>query len=320
MRRMRKEKKPSLFAEILGAVTKYFLIAVGAVVLLIALSGVRVIESGNVAIVLRFGKLVGESYDEQVHEPGLLFAFPYIIDEVVTVPTGSVIEQTVSTHYTSGEMTTLRQNGYVVTADQNIAVVRASVKYMITDPVAYALRVADIPSLIDATVGTSMVSTAAGMSVDDLLTSGKDDFSRSVLTSAQAKLSAAGAGITLGTIELTDVGMPAEVRDTYNEVNSATVRASTMLEEAKKYRETLIPSAEATAAKLKNDAASAYSSAIATANNELSEFRGVLDEYKQNPELVKIRLYNSKLSEAVSKIGKVRVVGGGESKIFIFGE
>ncbi len=317
---MRNEKKPSLFAEILGAVTKYFLIAVGAVVVLIALSGVRVIESGNVAIVLRFGKLVGNSYEEQVHEPGLLFAFPYIIDEVVTVPTGSVIEQTVSTHYTSGEMTTLRQNGYVVTADQNIAVVRASVKYMITDPVAYALRVADIPSLIDATVSTAMVSTAAGVSVDDLLTSGKDDFARSVLVSAQAKLSAAGAGITLGTIELTDVGMPTEVRDTYDEVNSATVRASTMLEEAKKYRETLLPQAEATAAKLKNDASSAYSSAVAKANNELSEFRGVLDEYTQNPELVKIRLYNSKLSEAVRRIGKVRVVGDGETKIFISGD
>lgn len=317
---MRNEKKPSLFAEILGAVTKYFLIAVGAVVVLIALSGVRVIESGNVAIVLRFGKLVGNSYEEQVHEPGLLFAFPYIIDEVVTVPTGSVIEQTVSTHYTSGEMTTLRQNGYVVTADQNIAVVRASVKYMITDPVAYALRVADIPSLIDATVSTAMVSTAAGVSVDDLLTSGKDDFARSVLVSAQAKLTAAGAGITLGTIELTDVGMPTEVRDTYDEVNSATVRASTMLEEAKKYRETLLPQAEATAAKLKNDASSAYSSAVAKANNELSEFRGVLDEYTQNPELVKIRLYNSKLSEAVRRIGKVRVVGDGETKIFISGD
>lgn len=317
---MRNEKKPSLFAEILGAVTKYFLIAVGAVVVLIALSGVRAIESGNVAIVLRFGKLVGNSYEEQVHEPGLLFAFPYIIDEVVTVPTGSVIEQTVSTHYTSGEMTTLRQNGYVVTADQNIAVVRASVKYMITDPVAYALSVADIPSLIDATVSTAMVSTAAGVSVDDLLTSGKDDFARSVLVSAQAKLSAAGAGITLGTIELTDVGMPTEVRDTYDEVNSATVRASTMLEEAKKYRETLLPQAEATAAKLKNDASSAYSSAVAKANNELSEFRGVLDEYTQNPELVKIRLYNSKLGEAVRRIGKVRVVGDGETKIFISGD
>ena len=86
-------KKPSLFAEILGSVTKYFLILVTVVLILIAFSGVRIIDTGNVAVILRFGKLVGDSYDEQVHEAGLLLAFPYIIDEVITVPTGSVIEQ-----------------------------------------------------------------------------------------------------------------------------------------------------------------------------------------------------------------------------------
>ena len=127
-------KKPSLFAEILGSVTKYFLVLVTAVLLLIALSGVRVIASGNVAVVLRFGKLVGSTYEEQVHEPGLLLAFPYLIDEVITVPTGSVIEQTVKTHYTSGDMTTLRNNGYVITADRNIAVVSASVKICYNRP------------------------------------------------------------------------------------------------------------------------------------------------------------------------------------------
>ena len=141
---MAKTAKKSLFSEILGSVTKYFLILVAAVILLIALSGVRVIASGNVAVILRFGRLVGDTYEEQVHGPGLLFAFPYIIDEVITVPTGNVIEQTVATHYTSGSMTTLRNNGYVITADRNIAVVSASVKYVISDPVAYALNAADI--------------------------------------------------------------------------------------------------------------------------------------------------------------------------------
>ena len=316
---MAKAKRTSLFAEILGSVTKYFLILVAAVLVLIALSGVRVIPSGNVAVILRFGRLVGDTYADQVHKPGLLFAFPYIIDEVITVPTGNVIEQTVSTHYTSGNMTTLRNNGYVITADRNIAVVSASVKYVISDPVAYALNAADVSKLIDASVSSAMVNKAAGMAVDDLLTSGKDDFAHAVLSAAQSKLDRAGVGVTIGTIELTDVGMPAEVRSTYDEVNSATVRAATMLEEAKKYRETLIPQAEATANKLKNDANSEYSSSVAAANTSLSEFYGVLDEYLQSPELVRIRLYNAKLAEAIGKIGTVCVVQDGETRIFIPG-
>ena len=312
-------KKPSLFAEILGSVTKYFLILVTVVLILIAFSGVRIIDTGNVAVILRFGKLVGDSYDEQVHEAGLLLAFPYIIDEVITVPTGSVIEQTVSTHYTSGNMTTLRNNGYVITGDRNIAVVRASVKYIISDPVAYALNISDISKIIDASVSSAMVSRAAGTAVDYLLTSGKDDFARDVLSMAQSKLDASGAGVTIGTIELTDIGMPAEVRSTYDEVNSATVRAATLLEQALQYRETLIPQAEAEANQLISSANSEYSASVAYANAELSEFWGVLDEYTQNPELVSIRIYNTKLSEAVGRIGKIRVVQNGETRIFISG-
>ena len=126
-------KDRSLFAEVLGTVTKYFLILVLLVLFGIFLSSIRKVDTGNVAVVLRFGRLVGKTEAEQVHEPGLLFAFPYIIDEVVTVPVGSVIEQSVITHYTEDGTDTVN-GGYVITGDQNIAVIAASVKYSISDP------------------------------------------------------------------------------------------------------------------------------------------------------------------------------------------
>ena len=72
------KKKNSVFEDILSTVTRYFLILVVVVVVLIAVSGIRIVKSGNVAIVLRFGKLVGNTYEDQIHEPGLMFAFPYI--------------------------------------------------------------------------------------------------------------------------------------------------------------------------------------------------------------------------------------------------
>ena len=142
------KKQKTLFADVLETVTKYFLILVIVVVLFILLSGIRMVESGNVAVVLRFGKLVGESYEEQIHEPGLLFTFPYFIDEVITIPSGQVIQQSVTTHYTSGKIDSTK-GGYLITGDQNIAIVSASVKYTVTDPVAYTTYVKDISKLID---------------------------------------------------------------------------------------------------------------------------------------------------------------------------
>ena len=234
------KKKKTLFADILGSLTKYFIILVVAVVICIALSGLKIVDSGNVAVILRFGEIVGDSYEEQVHKPGLLLAFPYIIDEVVMIPTDSVIEQLVTTHYTDGNIMSGSSGGYVITGDQNIAVISASVKYVISDPVAYALHVADGSSIINASVSNAMITEAATLGVDSLLTDGKDDFNASVLNSAAAKLKAADIGVTISTLELTQVSMPAEVKSIYEQVNSSTVQAATMLQEAAQYRTKVI--------------------------------------------------------------------------------
>lgn len=311
------KKKKTLFADILGSLTKYFIILVVAVVICIALSGLKIVDSGNVAVILRFGEIVGDSYEEQVHKPGLLLAFPYIIDEVVMIPTDSVIEQLVTTHYTDGNIMSGSSGGYVITGDQNIAVISASVKYVISDPVSYALHVADVSSIINASVSNAMITEAATLGVDSLLTDGKDDFNASVLNSAAAKLKAADIGVTISTLELTQVSMPAEVKGIYEQVNSSTVQAATMLQEAAQYRTKVIASANTSA---NNEIASAkvtLAEKSANANSELYEFWGVLEEYEANPEVVKARIYSNKLTSFLKRLAYVRVVEDGEMKIFL---
>ena len=314
---MKKNKKNAAFEEILKTLSKYFGIVVAAIAIIVCLSGVRFVKSGNVALILRFGNLVGSTYEEQVHEPGLLLAFPYIIDEVIIVPTGSVVEQKVTTHYTEGYMTNLRNNGYVITGDQNIAVISATVKYTITDPVLYALNVKSIDSIINACVSNAMVETAACVSVDDILTSGKEEYTRSVVQKSQQKLNAAQTGVTVKAVELTKVSMPNEVSEVYENVNAATVQASTLLENAKQYRETVIPQAQSQANTTVATANSTYSQAISAANSDLVEFWGVLEEYKVHPDIVRTRIYNEKISQILYKIGTVKIVEDGDSKIFI---
>lgn len=65
--------------------------------LAILFSGVKVINPQEVAVIKRFGKIVGQNRAEQVHGPGLLLAFPYLIDEVVRVPVKQVQELQITT-------------------------------------------------------------------------------------------------------------------------------------------------------------------------------------------------------------------------------
>lgn len=304
-----------LFSDTLTAVTRYLKILVIIVVVGICLSGIRVVKSGNVALVLRCGKLVGDTYEEQIHESGLLFAFPYIIDEVITVPVSSVMEQSVTTHYSDTHFT---KNGcYVITGDQNLAQMSASVKYMVTDPVKYALNVKDVASVLNASVSNAMLSEAASYDVDLLLTTEKDKFSQATKNRAQEKLDITGVGITITSVELTQVGMPAEVRSAYNQVNSATVAAATLLENARSSRSNQLKSAEGLASKKLATANAKQAEKVSAANAALAEFWGLLDEYKQSPDVVRMRVYTAKTQTILKKIGTVRVVTDEDSKIFL---
>lgn len=309
--------KKAFLEDVLGTVSRCFAVLVILVVIGIAFSGVRVVKSGEVAMILRFGELVGDTPEEQIHEPGLLFCFPYFIDEVVTVPIDSVIQQTVTTHYTNGEIKDRSSSGYLITGDQNVALISASVKYVISDPVNYALYVNNADSIIDACISNAMLEAAACTPVDDILTSGKEKYGTSVSEEAQNKLNLANIGVTLQSIELTDVAMPEEVREVYENVNAATVEASTLLEKARQYKNTTIPNAEYEASSILSYANSEYVSAVSAAKSDLAEFWGILEEYKTTPDAIKTRLYNEKMTNALKKIGQVRLVDDGDSKIFI---
>ncbi|MCQ2428373.1 MAG: hypothetical protein MJ137_08275 [Clostridia bacterium] len=308
------------FSDILSSLTVYFAILAVAVILIISLSGIRIVKSGEVALVFRFGKLVGNTYEEQVHEPGLLFAFPYVIDEVVTVPTGTVKKLEVITHYTPTHMSGFAHNGYVISGDRNLVLVKASVQCVISDPVAYTTRLSDEEGFMRGSISGAMIDAAAVFSADELLTSGKTEYAALITENSQKLIDAAGVGLSIRSVELTDVSMPFEVRDVYDYVGSAKVTASTKLEQAAQYRETVIPQAEAKAHSLISEATSAAAADKAAANGALSEFYGILDEFSRSPEAVKTRIYHEKLAELLRKVGTIKIVDkDSDSKIIING-
>lgn len=313
--------KKAVLEGILNTLSRCFVVLIAIVLICIALSGVRTVNSGEVAVILRFGKIVGETPEEQIHEPGILFCFPYFIDEVVTIPVDNVIQQSITTHYTDGAIENWRDSGYLMTADQNIALVSASAKYVVSDPIAYSLYVNDISSIVDACISNAMVEASAKTAVDDILTAEKLAFCAAVMTDAQAKLDAAGVGITLQALELTDVCMPEEVRDIYEEVNASTVRASTLKEEAHQYRNIQTPLAQANANSMVSSANATYSTAKSAAETDLAEFWGLISEYENDAEGVKTRIFSEKMAKVLKNIGTVRMVesdeNGDGSKIFI---
>ena len=52
--------------------------------------------------------------------------------------------------------------------------------------------------------------------------------------------------------------------------------------------------------------------------SDLYEFYGVLEEYNANPEVVRVRLYNTAITNIIRKIGSVKIVDDSDSQIVIY--
>ncbi len=309
-----KNKSIEVFETIMLSVMKYFKWVVIGSVALIILTGVYKVDSNEVAVVLRFGKLVGTTQEEQIKSPGLHFAFPYIIDEVIKVPVETVQEITVETHYS--EDTTINRNiktgGYVITGDSNLVLIRSVVKYKVNDPISYALYINEISDIVTGVVSGETIPLVTSMPVDSVLTTEKTQLSSDLKKKSQEVLDELGCGITITNIELTNVIPPNETKDAFDAVNTASVKKQTLIQEANDYTESKIPKAQADSDSLVSEAKKNQAERIAKANEEVAEFNGLYEQYKANPEVVKNGVFRSRVSKVLQDAGATIIVPDGE--------
>jgi modulator of FtsH protease HflK len=277
-------------------------------------TGIFRVNSDEVALILRMGKLVGHTAGEQILQPGLHFALPYVIDEVVKVPTGKIQEITVTTHTTQkvSVVSAVTENGYLLTGDNNIIMIEAAVKYRIDDPVAYALENADPKELIGSVVSGELLRQTSVMDVDSVLTTGKATLAEETKSAAQQYLDDADCGVTLTSLELTGIGPPDEVIADFEAVNTASVRKETLIQSANEYRESVIPAAQAQAQQNIDAAAGAQDTNTAQAYSDTAVFNGLLEQYRLSPETVTESYFRRQIAAVLARM-QIYVIPEGEN-------
>jgi membrane protease subunit HflK len=312
------KKSFEAFAQVLEHIIKYFKWAALAAVALIALSGVYRVEGNEAAVVLRFGRLVGETYERQVKKPGLHFALPFMIDEVIKIPVQTVHERTVTTHYGQGSISAnIESNGYLLTGDNNVVLIRVKVKYKIDNPARYALYSRDAEGVIDGVVSGELTRSVTRTDIDSVLTSGKAELSSEIMKRAQAILDALDTGIAITNIELTEVMPPAETKSYFEEVINASVDKETGIQQAKEQAATLLLGAQAQAKGYKQEAISQQNARLTVVRAEMAEFNGLYDQYARNPRVIIEGTFRERVSAVLVKMGGAVIVPEGKSPVVV---
>lgn len=290
-------------------------------ILLILFSGVYKVNSGEVAVVLRLGKIAGNTIEEQIKKPGLHFAFPFVIDKVVKIPVETIQEKSVSTHCNLRSQISpdVRNTGYLITGDHNFVCIDIKVKYRIENPIDYTLNFNDNEQIINGIVSGECTALVAQMMVDPILTTEKELLANNLRKSSQSIFDEIGFGIRIVNIELIFIAPPTETVPYFNKVNISTIAKQTLIKKARDYQLSLVPEKEKEAKAIVEDSKVRQEELLLRAKEEMAQFDGLYEQYSRNPKIIENTIFQTRVSQLLGKSGSVFIVPkeGGSPRIVL---
>lgn len=207
-------------------------VVVGLIVVIGANSMFYSVAAHEEGVVLRFGKYAATT------PPGLHFKLPWPVDQATTVPVQEVksLEFGFAT-MEAGRVTRYRSptledqlTAEMLSGDLNLAHVEWIVQYRIGDPFRYLFRVSGgrgvhhdegVQDVIRDAAESVMRRLVGDVSVDEVLTFGRDQIAGAAKRELQATLDRFDTGITVVTVKLQSVSPPELVKDAFDSVNRA---------------------------------------------------------------------------------------------------
>ena len=305
------KKNFAFFSLIIENTIKYFKWMVLFSLFLILLSGVYRVESNETAIVLRFGRLTGNTLSEQVRQPGLHFALPFFIDEVIKIPVQTMHEIDIMTHYIvwgNRILPDVDMNGYLLTGDNNVVLLRAAVLYQINNPVQYIIYNRNTSEHINGIVSGELTKMVTQMDIDSVLTHGRSELSYNVLINSQKILDELQTGVHITAIELIGIVPPMETLYYFDEVRSAAIYRETLIQSAYESASTLVLNAEAESNSHVQNAVIEQFMALSRVHAEMAEFNGLLPVFAINPDLVIRGILSERLGAIYSQSGGTIII------------
>ncbi|HXG45992.1 MAG TPA: protease modulator HflK [Methylomirabilota bacterium] len=259
-------------------------------------SGLKTIEPQELGLKLRFGRPVGEG-QQALLGPGLHWAFPYPIDEVVRIPIGQVQTITSSagwyattaaqaaagTEPPPGPSLNPALDGYTLTADGNIIHVRATLSYRISDPLRYVFGFAAASNLVENALNNAIMFASGQFTVDNALTRDITAFKERIRARLDHLIQSQQLGITIDQVDLVAIP-PRFLKDAFDAVARADATRGKVLNEARTYATATIARAQGDAAGLVSAGEGDRARLVATVAEEAQRFQRLQPAHQRNPE------------------------------------
>jgi membrane protease subunit HflK len=282
----------------------FALLALGAIVLW-GVSGFFRVEPDEVGVVLRFGKDVREV------QPGLNYHLPFPIESALTPKALQVRKIDVGMRIVDDlrRGTTVRdvpEESLMLTGDENIVDVDFSVLWKIKpDGVGkYLFNIQNPEGTVKAVAESAMREVIGRSEIQQVLTV-RQPIETAVQELMQKTLDQYGSGIAIQQVQMQKVDPPAQVIDSFRDVQAARADLERAQNEAQTYANRVVPEARGKAAQILQSADAYKSQTVAEAIGQTSRFNKIYDEYKKAPDVTRKRMYLETMERVLGGADKV---------------
>lgn len=283
-------------------------IVLALVLILMVSTSFYSVESGELALILRFGKFVREE------GPGLHFKLPLGMEKAIRIPVERSLKEefgfrTVSigqrTEYAPPENP---EEPVILTGDLSIVDIEWIVQYRITDPYQYLFHMHNPIKTLRDISQAAMRQVVGDHTVDEVLTFGRERIAYEVKTLMQEILDSYEAGILVENVELENVQPPDPVKPAFHEVNQAKQQQEQLINEAWESYNRAIPQAEGEAKQMLAEAEGYAIEVVNNARGDAERFLAMLEEYRKAPEVTRYRIYLETLMSVLPEIKNIYVI------------
>ncbi|MBL8177454.1 MAG: cadmium-translocating P-type ATPase [Bryobacterales bacterium] len=220
-----------------------------ALIALFLVNGFYILQPDEVGVIERFGKKV-----MPYEEPGLHYKLPWPVEKLTRIQarrtraleigyrsSGELVETEPAAYewnvqHRSGRFQRKPEESLVVTGDQTMMEVTATIHYRIARPDEFLFSQLDGETTIRVAGESAIHSVITTTALDDALTTGRNTIEARVRQEMQQRLHRYKTGVEVLQVKLLDVHPSLEVVDAFRDVSGAFEEKNRLINEAEGYR------------------------------------------------------------------------------------
>ncbi len=273
-------------------------------------SGFHIINPGEHGVIQRFG-----AWSRTQTTEGLGYHFPAPIEKITKVNVNQ--QRSMQIGFNNGSnrrAVSSHDESLMLTSDRNIVALEMVLQWDVISAEDYLFEIKDQENTIKKVAESAIREVVGQTEMFPIITTGRDAIEDKVKSIIQKNLDEYKSGVNIKQALIQKAEVHPDVQRAFQDVQSAKQDAENTENEARVYREGILPKARGEATKLLQEAEAYKQQKIAQATGDAQRFKSVYESYLKGKDVTKERIYIETMENVLKNAQKIIMDGQGNGQ------